>query len=206
MDSRLSPTLIPVPEVLHGSRVLLRPLSLGDAPALLQAIDESRELLGRWICVPDRVRSLDDARVIIARDQAGWLLRERLSFGIFERGGGCLLGDVSLLHPNWELRAFAVGYWLRRSAQGRGYMREAVRLVTRLAFEGLGANRVEIRMDPRNVRSRAVAESCGYVLEGTLRRSRLDKDGKPADDHVFSLVTDDYAGLDWRNHSLSDVR
>lgn len=192
MGSQLSPFPIPVPEVLEGARVCLRPLTLEDAPALFQAVEESRELLGRWISLPDRVRTIDDARDQIVRGQAGWLLRESLPFGIFERDGGGFLGDLSLHHPDWELRTFHVGYWLRLSAQGRGYMREALGLVTKLAFEGLGVNRMEIRMDPRNTKSRAVAESCGYLLEGTLRRNHLDKDGVPADDHVFVLVVRDY--------------
>jgi RimJ/RimL family protein N-acetyltransferase len=53
---------------------------------------------------------------------------------------------------------------------------------------------VEIRMDPCSARSRAVAQSSGYVLEGILRQSHLDTDGALADDHVFALVARDHRG------------
>ncbi len=134
---------------------------------------------------------------MITRDRANWLLREQLIFGIFEQVSGRLVGGLGLLRPDWEARVFEIGYWLRESAQGHGYMREAVQMLTRHAFDSLGANRVAILMDTRNARSRRVPESLGYVLEGTLRRCHLDVDGQPADQHVFALIGEDYARLDW---------
>ncbi len=68
-------------------------------------------------------------------------------------------------------------------------------VLTRTAFEQLGANRVEIRCDVRNVRSRRVAERCGYVLEGTMRRDALATDGRLRDTLVFSLVREEYEAL-----------
>ena len=68
-----------------------------------------------------------------------------------------------------------------------------MRLLTRLAFEDLEARRVEISCDPRNDRSRRVAERLGFVLEGRLRSIMLDTAGQPRDQLVFSLIPDDYA-------------
>ena len=77
-------------------------------------------------------------------------------------------------------------------------MQETVRLLTRLAFDDLQANRVEIRMDTRNVRSQRVPERLGFVFEGTLRRAgELDESGRPADRHVYALIREDFELLDW---------
>jgi RimJ/RimL family protein N-acetyltransferase len=59
----------------------------------------------------------------------------------------------------------------------------------------LNANRVEIRCDARNTRSRSVAERCGYVLDGTLRRDTITTDGHLRDTLVFSMLPDEYAAL-----------
>ena len=89
-------------------------------------------------------------------------------------------------------------------AEGHGYVTEAVQLLARLAFDRLGANRVEIYVDPQNVRSRSVPERLGFVLEGTLRQFRAGPDGRPQDRQVFALVRDDYLRLAWRDaHGLS---
>jgi RimJ/RimL family protein N-acetyltransferase len=57
-----------------------------------------------------------------------------------------------------------------------------------MAFETLQARRVEIRMDDGNLRSRAVAERCGFEFEGVLRRDSLNPAGEPRDTRVYSRM------------------
>ncbi len=98
----------------------------------------------------------------------------------------------------WAIRAFEIGYWIRTSAEGHGYVTEAVQLLTALAFEHLGANRVEIQADPYNARSWRVPERLGFPLEGTLRCFRPDVSGKPSDRRIYALIREDYRRLPWR--------
>lgn len=53
--------------------------------------------------------------------------------------------------------------------QGKGFGREALRLVKRLAFEHLGAHRLWLDVRDRNVRAQRLYESEGFVREGVLR-------------------------------------
>lgn len=69
--------------------------------------------------------------------------------------------------------------------------------MTRLAFQELQANRVQIHMDPRNIRSRNVAARLGFVYEGTLRCCAPGSDGQPTDRHVFALVREEFEALPW---------
>ena len=196
-----SPLLIELPEYLDGSRVRLRPFCADDAPVLWEAVDESREHLAPWLPWAATYRSVDDAREFVTRAAAWWLLRHNLPVGIFERETGRLLGGCGLQGITWDLRSFEIGYWLRRTAEGRGYMSEAVQLLTRWAFDALAANRVFIRMDVRNQRSQAVAARLGFVHEGTLRNALSDAEGKPRDVHVYALIPEDYRGLPWATGS-----
>lgn len=188
----ISPILIDIPGELQGPRVLVRPYRPEDAEALWEAVEESRAHLSPWLPWVHDYRSPDDARAFVVRARARWLLREDLTVGIFDRGSGRFLGGSGLHRINWALRNFEIGYWIRASAEGRGYVTEAVHLLTRLAFDVLQANRVEIRMEPENARSRKVAERLGFVLEGTLRRIAPGPDGRPRDRHIFALTPEDY--------------
>ncbi len=165
------------------------------------AVEESRQHLAAWVPWVHKLQSLDDERAAIIRMRAHWMLREDLTVGIFDRGTGRYLGGSGLHRINWDLRIFEIGYWIRVTAEGRGYVTEVVQLLTRLAFDRLAANRVEIYVDPHNVRSLKVPERLGFVLEGTLRRSRPGPDGRPQDRRVFALVREDYLRLAWRGHS-----
>jgi RimJ/RimL family protein N-acetyltransferase len=192
-----SPVLIDVPEQLDGRRVRVRPYRPDDAQALWEAVDESREHLSPWLPWVSTYHSVDDARVSIARAQARWLLREDLMVGVFNKASRQLLGSSGLHRINWDIRTFEIGYWLRRSAEGHGYMAEAVQLLTRMAFRTLAANRVEIRMDARNTRSEQIPKRLGFTYEGTLRNNTPDADGQPRDTHIYALIPDDYHRLPW---------
>ncbi|MEI6737524.1 MAG: GNAT family protein, partial [Pseudomonadota bacterium] len=52
----------------------------------------------------------------------------------------------------------------------------------------LGAKRLEICSDPRNQRSRAVAERCGFTLEGIMRKNMYAPDGTLRDSCMYALV------------------
>ena len=192
-----SPILIQIPDHLDGPRVRLRPYEPADAPAVWDAVDESREHLAPWLPWASRYHSPDDAREFVIRARARWILREDLVVGVFEHQGGRLLGGSGLHRIDWDLRTFEIGYWLRRTAEGRGYMLETVQLLTCLAFGTLSANRVEIRMDTRNERSRAVPVKLGFTHEGTLRNALPDAEGRPRNVHVYALIPEEYRALPW---------
>lgn len=98
------------------------------------------------------------------------------------------LGTCSLVRMNWRVRCFEIGYWLRTSASGHGYMTEAVSGITEFARDYLDANRIEIRCDTRNLASRGVAERSGYHLEAILRRNFLDPVGQLQDDCLYAKI------------------
>src|SRR5947209_2340919 len=149
-------TLVPLFEELRGERVSVRPYRESDAQALNEAVAESRDHLRPWLPFADTHQTVEESRDWIIHQVANWLLREDLVVGVWEAASGRYLGGSGFHLRNWESRYFEIGYWLRVSACGRGYMTEAVRLLTDYAFNSLKANRVEIRCDERNVRSAAI--------------------------------------------------
>jgi RimJ/RimL family protein N-acetyltransferase len=190
---------VTVPSEIVGPRVRLRQLRPSDARAVWDAIEESRPHLERWLPWVHKTRSVADERGDIARMRALWRRRESLVVGIFDRRDGRYLGGSGLHRINWESRSFEIGYWIRATAEGRGYVSETVRLLTCLAFDRLAANRVQIFMHPRNVRSEAVPKRLGFVREGTLRAVTVGPDGIPEDRRVYALVRADYQRLPWRS-------
>ncbi|HZO29291.1 MAG TPA: GNAT family N-acetyltransferase [Chloroflexota bacterium] len=195
--AEVQPILIDLPEELVGERVIVRPWAEADSDDLWDAIDNSREHLEAWMPWVDRYHNPDDALEYTRRSRARWLLREDLSMAIVEKSTGQVVGGSGMHRPDWKFRLFEIGYWIRQDRQGRGYVSETVQLLTRLAFDQLDANRVELRIDTRNIRSLRVAERLGFVLEGTLRRKLPAPDGTPADMHVLALLPEEYRLLPW---------
>ena len=195
MAQPVKPTLIDLLAEIRGERVTLRPYRPDDAAQLFAAIDESREHLRPWMPWVDEHVTVEETRDYCVRSAANWLLRANLPLGIFSVRDGQFLGATGFHEPDWQLRAFEIGYWLRSSAVGHGFMTESVRLLVDFAFGHLQARRVAITCDPRNAASRRVAERAGFVLEGRLRNDSLGTDGEPRDSLVFSLVPEDWERL-----------
>jgi RimJ/RimL family protein N-acetyltransferase len=191
MSSQAYHTLIPLFEELRGERVLVRPYSESDAEALFEAMNESRDHLRPWLPFADEHQTIDESRNWIIHQMAQWLLRDNLILSIWELSTGRYLGSTGLHPHNWEIGYFEIGYWLRASAEGFGYVTEAVQLLTNYALDSLQANRLEIRCDELNVRSAAVPKRLGYVLEGRLRNHLTSSDGRLRTILIFSFIQGD---------------
>ena len=184
-------TLIPLFEELRSERIIVRPYRESDAQSLFEAVAESRDHLRPWLPFADEHQTVEESRDWILQQVASWVLREDLIPGIWEAATGRFLGGSGLHPRNWETRYFEIGYWLRASATGQGYITEAVQLLSDYAFSTLAATRVEIRCDERNVRSAAVAQRLGFVQEARLRNEQLAAGGVLRNTLIFALIPTD---------------
>ena len=174
---------LPLPHLTE--RLILRPPALQDAAAIQQAVEETYEALHRWMPWAAEPQTLEQTREYIEGAAQRFEAGEDFPAAVFLREGGAfVLG--SGLHPrNWAVPKFEIGYWCRASLQGQGYTTEAVRALSVLGFEALGAERIEIRCDARNQRSRRVAERAGFRLEAVLRNDDRANDGSLRDTLVY---------------------
>jgi len=188
----MDPLLIEVPERIETERLVLRPPRRGDGAMLNDAIGVSLTELGPWLPWAGAMPSVDDSEAHCRRQQAKFILREDFVFLIFARGAdgseGEFLGGTGLHRIDWTLRRFEIGYWRKTGCEGRGVVTETVQAMARLAFDTLGARRVEIRMDDDNVRSWKVAERAGFTLEALLRFDSLTPGGEPRSTRVYARV------------------
>lgn len=183
-------TLRPIFDELRGQRVLVRPYREADAEEQFRAIIESRDHLLPWLPFATVYQHVNDSRDFINRCIAHWRLREDFPVGIWDLANGRFVGSSGLHPRSWCIPEFEIGYWLRRDAEGHGYVTETVRLLADYAFRALGAQRVLIRCDARNARSAAVAERAGFTLEGRLRRDGIAYDGVVRDTLIYAVTPD----------------
>lgn len=149
---------------------------------------ESVESFKPWFPFVHPVPSIADSEASVRRARARFILREDLHLLLFDKVSNRLVGSSGLHRMDWTVRRFEIGYWLRDSAVGNGYATEAVNGITMFADEYLQANRIEIRCDAINVRSRRVAERCGFHREGILRNQGVDTSGNLKDIWLYAKV------------------
>jgi len=65
-----------------------------------------------------------------------------------------------------------IGYFLRKSEWGQGYVSEAVKRLLEFAFSVTSLEEIVAVIDPRNTASRRVLERAGFVSTGNRRAYR----------------------------------
>jgi len=173
----------PLPIALPGGEQL-RLLERSDARELHALIQANHAHLDRWMAWSPS-QTLAQTRQFI--EQTRKQLADGNGFQAAIVRGGRIVGMVGFHGVDWSNRNTSIGYWLAQSAQGRGTMTAAVRALLELAFGQWRLNRVEIRLDVENERSRALAERLRFQREGTLRQAMLLA-GAFRDDVVYSLL------------------
>ncbi len=188
MPGHATPILLNFPDHFETDRLLIRAPRPGDGVVMREAIAESLEDLKPWMPFAQKLQSLDEIEANMRRGAARFLLREDLWLLLFNKSNGIMVGSSGLHRIDWSVPRFEIGYWVRSSLQGQGYITEAVNGITQFAFEQLGAERIEIRCDSHNERSAAVARRAGYTPEGHFRHDSWALDGTLRDTLIFAKV------------------
>lgn len=184
----MNPILLDFPDAFESERLIIRCPRSGDGAMINAAIAESFAELTRWMPWARTLPAVEDTEEFVRRAHANFIRRESLPLILLDKGAGSFVGSSGLQEVNWAVPRFEIGYWLRTSCTGKGFMTEAVNAITTFAFDTLDARRVEIHMDDRNERSWRVAERCGFALEGILRHHELDNDGLLRDTRIYAKV------------------
>jgi RimJ/RimL family protein N-acetyltransferase len=181
----------PAPYRVLTPRLVLRCWDPRDAPMLAEAVGESLDELRPWMpWAADEPQTLEQRIALLRQFRGRFDLGEDFVYGIFARGEFEVVGGTGL-HRRVGEDAFEIGYWIRSSRAGDGLATEATAALTRVAFDVCDVDRVEIRVEPANERSRAIPRRLGYVEEATLRRRLAFPE--PRDLVVYSLFADTVA-------------
>ena len=185
MKKKVNPVLLDFPDSFETERLTIRSPMPGDGTELQAAVAETFDDLHPWLPWADHVPTVEEEEEAVRKGRARFLTREDLWLLLFLKGTHTLVGGSGLHRIDWDVPRFEIGYFVRRRFVGKGYITEAVRGITRFAFETLGARRVEIRCDARNEHSRRVAERSGFELEATLRNHAVAVDGELRDTLIY---------------------
>jgi ribosomal-protein-serine acetyltransferase len=184
----MNPILLDIPSEFATSRLTLRVPRAGDGAIHHPIAWKSRAEIQRWMHWARDDYAQQDSEEWCRKAAANFISRQVLHYLIFLKSGSEYLGTVSAERWNWEIPRYEIGYWLRTSHNGQGFMTEAVGGLIQMLKPILHPCRVEIRCDSLNQKSARVAERLEFVLEGVLRANERQKDGTLRDTCVYALV------------------
>jgi len=172
-----------------GDGIVLRGVSLADAPELYAVIERNRSHLRAWMSwLHDGFDEKEQTEFVRAR-AADNAARVSLTTNILLDGKLC--GAIGLHAFNERHRSTSIGYWIDAAYEGRGIITRACRAIVTAGFREYAMHRIEIRCAVGNTRSAAVPVRLGFVEEGILREAEWHYD-RWLDLRVFRMLEQDW--------------
>jgi [ribosomal protein S5]-alanine N-acetyltransferase len=153
---------------LETTRLILRPLSLADAP-LLQDVAGTREVADTMISIPHPYPD-DEAQQYIRRQISEFEAGHSVAFVIEHKSEKAFCGVIEIRDIEREHSQAELSFWLAVEVWGQGYMSEALKPMLRFGFEDLDLNRLYAYHMVRNPGSGKVLQKSGFIQEGVLRQ------------------------------------
>ncbi|MEM8560357.1 MAG: GNAT family protein [Bacteroidota bacterium] len=182
------------PVTLTGQHVRLEPLTRDHLDALCEVgLDPA---LWRW--TNSVVRDRDDMRAYVETALNAQRRGRAMPFATVHLESGRVVGSTRFGNVVPEHRRAEIGWtWVARPWQRTAVNTEAKWLMLRYAFgDGAfgtpGCNRVELKTDVLNERSRNAMRRIGATEEGILRQHVITSTGRVRDTVYYSILADEW--------------
>lgn len=172
---------------LTGQTVSLSPLNPECLPELTRAALCAPEI---WQHIPYRVQTEADVVALLRGALEEHAAGTRTAFATRLRASSELIGGTSFFLTNKTVPTVEIGAtWIVPAWQRSAVNTEAKLLQLAHCFEVLACQRVELKTDIRNLRSRAAIARLGAREEGVLRSHMRRADGSLRDTVMFSIIS-----------------
>lgn len=157
--------------IIQTKRLILRPLTVADAPQMFQNWASSETVTQYLTWTPHTTLEQTKARLSLreALDDEDW--------GIVMTETNELIGTINVVGNETDTKTKIIGYVLGESYWGKGYMTEALDAVLNYLFEYTDVNRIVASHDIDNPASGKVMQKSGMTFEGILRKGGRNNRG-----------------------------
>ena len=119
-----------------------------------------------------------------------------IPFIIFDKATGQYAGCTRYMNIHWVNKVLHIGStWIGREYQGSGLNGQMKFFMLDHAFDEMGFEKVEFRIDERNGRSRKAVEKLGCSLEGILRKDVYLLDGFKRNTCCYGLLKEEWGDI-----------
>lgn len=178
------------PPTLKTPRLILRALTLADAPAMFEYT--SREVVARYtLWAPHPTVATTEAFI---RDYAFKNYEKQVCepFAITLREKPSkVIGTCGAWWSSEAMRVMEIGYALSDEYWNKGLMSEAVQAVIDHCFKSYEVNRIQAHFKKENVGSGKVMEKVGMKLEG-IQRERVFHNNRYWDTVHYAILRSDW--------------
>ena len=181
---------------LENDRVKLTLLGMSNYENLIAVA--SQENLIQYS--PSKIDTPEDLKAYVQTAVDGYYHKTTIPFIIFDKQTQTYAGSTRFGLINWKNKVFHIGWtWIGKQFQGTELNINMKFLMLQYAFETLKFDKIEFRIDERNMASRKAIEKIGATLEGILRKDTLMFDGFKRSTCCYGILKEEWDNIKLNN-------
>jgi len=159
---------------LENDRVKLSLLDLSNYTQLI-GIGQQEKLVQ---FSPTKIDTPEDLKAYVQKAVEGYYNKTTIPLIVYDKHAQAYAGNTHYMNINWQHKVLEIGStWIGKQFQGTGLNSQMKHLMINYAFDEMAFEKIEFRIDERNMRSRKAVEKLGAKLEGILRENVYLLDG-----------------------------
>ena len=145
---------------------------------------------------PSNISTPDDLKAYVQSAVDGYYHKSTIPFIIFDKSKNAYAGSTRFGLINWKNKVLHIGWtWIGHAFHGTGLNMHVKFLMLQYAFETLEFEKVEFRIDERNIKSRKAVEKIGATLEGILRKDTIMNDGFRRSTCCYGILKEEWSTI-----------
>jgi RimJ/RimL family protein N-acetyltransferase len=169
----------------------VRGIEPSDLPRYFRLIDRNRPRLEDFFAgTVARTKTLPDTEIFLAEIVRKAAEKSYLPFVITDNNSQEIAGFIDVKNIDWNLPKAELGCFIDEGYTGQGIARKALRLVIARLFTESGFQKLFLRTHETNTAARKLAEDCGFLVEGVIRKDYKTTKGDLVDLVYYGIVRD----------------
>ena len=145
---------------------------------------------------PSIINTPDSLKNYVQTAVDGYYHKTIIPFIVYDKQTNTCAGSTRFGLIHWKNKVLHIGWtWIGHEFQGTGLNANMKFLMLQYAFETLEFDKVEFRIDDRNVKSRKAVEKLGATLEGILRKDTLMRDGFKRSTCCYGILKEEWPNI-----------
>jgi ribosomal-protein-serine acetyltransferase len=164
----------------------IRLITKEDAPLLFTLIQRNTKRLESFFAgLIAKTKTIAETTVFVTEkiEQPDYML-----YVLVDNSTNALIGYLGVMRIDWSLPKGEFSYFIDETYSGKGLSRHFLMMVINKLFTQHAFAKLYLRTHASNTAARALAEQCGFELEGTIRKDYKTTQGELVDLMYYGLV------------------
>ncbi len=169
-----------------GNKIFLKEMEESDAKKLHEYSKEPK--LNEFSGPYNASESIEKSIEYIKNSKKNILEKKSYILGLYEKNTNDFLGTIGFFDLDDENKNGEIGFWVAKNYWNKGYMTEAIKVMTDYIFKELKYHRIFAHFHELNKAVERILSKAGYEKEGELREAINSNKGRYYNDIVYGIV------------------